>query len=251
MDLLRSFFRDDGRLMHRPRQHGRLMSARDAIGLALLYAYVRHQSDAVNFLLELDGNWNMTGVDNGTALHRAAWAGDVPMIERLVERGADIANRQNPFTATALSWAHHNRQHDAMAWFRAHCAIDIHDAVSFDFPEHVEARLREDPSSANRRLDQWDIPRAAPLHLAAWTHNSDVEGRYDLDQAARARVVKLLLDSGADPNAVAGNGLTALDIAHISDASTIVALLEQLGAKRARELAPQEGEPGPAPGTPL
>ena len=42
--------------------------------------------DAVDFLLEKDGNWNMIGVNNGAALHRAAFAGDLDMVRRLVRR---------------------------------------------------------------------------------------------------------------------------------------------------------------------
>ena len=77
VDLLRGFFDEDGRLRERPMRHGTRMSERDAIGLALLFAYVNNHTDAVDFLLEHDGNWNMTGVNNGTVLHRAAWAGDL------------------------------------------------------------------------------------------------------------------------------------------------------------------------------
>jgi ankyrin repeat protein len=238
MDLLRGFFDDEGRLLKRPRRHARTMSERDTIGLAHLFAYVNGKPDAVDFLLEKDGNWDMIGVNNGTALHRAAWAGDIAMIERLVARCADIGNRDNPFTSTPLSWAQHNRQHETVQWFRTHCAIDIHDAVCLDFPEHVEARLREDPDCVNRRIDQWDIPRATPLHWAAWTHISDVEGDHDIDDGARATVVQLLLDRGADADLIAGNGLTALDIADAAGAVPIVALLEQRGARRAKDLRP-------------
>jgi len=67
MDLLPALFDRDGRLLARPRRHGKEMPERDAIGLALLYAYVRGQREAVDFLLERDGNWNVIGVNNGTA----------------------------------------------------------------------------------------------------------------------------------------------------------------------------------------
>ena len=158
MDLLRAFFDAEGRLLSRPRRHGKEMTERDAIGLALLYAYVREQREAVDFLLEKDGNWNMIGVNNGAALHRAAFGGDLDMVQRLVAKGADISNRDNPFNSTPLGWADHNNQAEVVEWMRTHCAIDLHDAVIFDFREHVEARLREDPASVNRRLDHWDIP---------------------------------------------------------------------------------------------
>jgi ankyrin repeat protein len=120
MDWLRGLFDADGRLLSCPRRAGKEMSAPDAIGLALLYAYVRHQREAVDFLLEKDGNWNMTGVNNGTALHRAAWSGDLDMVTRLVAKGADINNRDNPYNGTPLDWAEHNHQQEVAQWLRNH-----------------------------------------------------------------------------------------------------------------------------------
>jgi hypothetical protein len=236
MDLLQALFDDDSRLRARPRRHGKLMTERDAIGLAALYAYVRHQPAALDFLLEKDGNWNMTGVNNGTLLHRAAWNGDRPMVERLVARGADLSNRDNPFHSTPLSWAQHARQQEMFEWLRTHCRIDLHDAVCFDLREHVHARLREDPAAINRRIDQWEIPQCTPLHWAAWLYVEDVAGTHRHDPTAREELVQLLLDHGADPNIVAGNGSTPLDITLACGATGIAALLQHHGGKRAGEL---------------
>lgn len=236
MDMLRASFRRDGRLRERPLRHGTAMSDRDAIGLALLYAYVRGQHDAVDFLLERDGNWNMTGVNNGTVLHRAAWDGDLAMVQRLVAKGADMRNRDNPFHSTPLSWAQHNVQTEVFEWMRAHCRIDLHDAVCFDLREHVVDRLREDPASINGRIDQWDIPACTPLHWAAWPYVEDVNGRHAHDRSAREQLVSMLLEHGADPNLVAGNGCTALDVALAGGAEGIVALLKRHGGKQAADL---------------
>jgi hypothetical protein len=120
MDLLRSFFDTGGTLASRPRRHGKEMTERDTIGLAMLYAYVRGQHQAVDFLLEKDGNWDITGVNNGTALHRAAWAGDLVMVQRLVAKGADVNNRDNPFDGTPMGWASYNNQADVVAWLQRH-----------------------------------------------------------------------------------------------------------------------------------
>jgi len=236
LDLLRGFFDENDRLRSRPRRHGKMMSARDAIGLALLFAYVREQREAVDFLLEKDGNWNMTGVNNGTALHRAAWSGDLPMVKRLVARGADISNRDNPFHSTPLSWAQHNKQQEVFDWIPRNCAIDLHDAVCFDLREHIEARLREDPSSINRRIDHWEFPHCAPLHWAAWSRVEDVDGMQRHAEATRKELVQFLLNRGADVNMIAGNGCTALDIAEAGKTPSIVQLLKQHGGKRAAEL---------------
>ena len=218
LDLLRPFFDAEGRLLSRPRRHKKEMTARDAIGLALLYAYVRDQREAVDFLLEKDGNWDMIGVNNGAALHRAAFSGDLVMVQKLVAKGADISNRNNPFSSSPLGWADHNQQENVLQWMRTHCTIDLHDAVTFGFLEHVEARLREDPASVNKRIDHWDIPQSTPLHWAA------AMGR---EEAAR-----VLLEKGADPNILAGSGLTPLDVAEANGAAGVAALLEQHGATR-------------------
>ena len=244
MDLLRDFFDRDGRLLARPRRDGKEMPERDAIGLALLYAYVRGQREAVDFLLAKDGNWNVIGVNNGTALHRAAWEGDVEMVKRLVATGADISNRDNPFNSTPLSWAQHNKQQEVFDWLRAHCAIDLHDAVCFDLREHVQARLNEDPAAVNRRIDQWDVPQCTPLHWAAWLGIEDVDGLHAHDETRREELVRFLLQNGADPNIVAGNGLTALDMAEACGATRIAALLVQQGAKRTTESATPSSHPG-------
>ena len=236
MDLLRDCFDEDGELTKRPYRRGRRMSARDSIGLAMLFAYVNQRMEAVDFLLEKDGNWNMTGVNNGAAMHRAAWEGDLEMVKRLVAKGADIHNRDNPFNSTPLSWAQHNKQMHVFDWMRANCRIDLHEAVGFDLREHVVARLKEDPKSVNRRLDHWEFPQCVPLHWAAWTSVEDVDGRHWFDPVARRGLVELLLRSGADVNVVAGNGMTPVDVAESAKAAEIVAVLKAAGGKRARDL---------------
>ena len=146
---------------------GSRAAAAEAVGLALLFAYVNRQPHVVDALFERDGDWNATGVLNGTALHRAAWSGDLAMVQRLIVRGADPSNRDNPFTATAFGWAVHNRQTAVADWLRTKGLVDLHDAVAHDLTADAEARLRDDPDAANRRRDHWNIPAGTPLHWAA------------------------------------------------------------------------------------
>jgi ankyrin repeat protein len=109
--------------------------------------------------------------------------------------------------------------------------------VCFDLQEHVQARLNEDPASVNRRIDQWDVPQCTPLHWAAWLGIEDLDGLHSHEQTRREELVRFLIQNGADPNIVAGNGLTALDMADRCGATRIAALLEQHGGKRTRESA--------------
>ncbi|MBI3830132.1 MAG: ankyrin repeat domain-containing protein, partial [Planctomycetes bacterium] len=213
MELLRDCFDDEGRLKQCPLHQGKPLSARDAIGLALLFAYVRGQKAAVDFLLEKDGNWEMIGVNNGAAMHRAAVEGDLAMVQRLAARGASVTNRENPFRATPYSWANHGKQEAVSAWMREHCSIDLHDAAGFDLLEIAKARLREDPARVNLRIDQWDLPQGAPLHYAV--------------KYKHTHMAELLLENGADPNLLAGDGQSPLDLAEADDAKDAAALLMQ------------------------
>jgi hypothetical protein len=221
MDLLQDCFAGDGTLKSPVRRHGKMLSARDTIGLALLFSYVNKRQEAVDFLLQKDGNWNMTGVLNGTALHRAM-SGDLVMAKRLITLGADLNDRNNPFHATPFSWANYLKEMEVFDWMREHCPIDIHDAVCFGLLDHVRSRIAEDPGCVNRTLDQWEIPRSTPLHHAV--HNR------------RHEIAQLLLDNGAQPNTLAGDGRTALDIAEARGAAEVANLLREYGGMHAADV---------------
>ena len=211
MQQLRDAFDGHGRLRSPLSRRATVLSDPDAIGLAALYAYVRGQWEAVALLLEKDGNWDMTGVNNGAILHRAAVRGDLPMVERLVAKGADTSNRDNPFCATPLSWADHADQRATFDWLRSNSRVDLHDAAGFGLTNQLHARLREDPASVNEQRDQWQLARATPLHVAALMDRTDI--------------AEVLLNAGADPALRAANGQTPLEVAEQNNATATAALL--------------------------
>lgn len=53
-----------------------------------------------------------------SALHLAAWNGDLPMARTLVELGADLSIRDCEHDSTPLGWAEYNHQHDVAAYLR-------------------------------------------------------------------------------------------------------------------------------------
>ncbi len=58
--------------------------------------------------------------EGATPLHQAAWAGDLVLIRRLLEAGADRAMTDTRFGSTPLQWAEHAYQTEAAALLREH-----------------------------------------------------------------------------------------------------------------------------------
>jgi hypothetical protein len=63
--------------------------------------------DLVEWLLARGANVNAraTAKSRHTALHSAAWNGDLPMVRLLVAAGADLSARDEEHDGTALGWA--------------------------------------------------------------------------------------------------------------------------------------------------
>ncbi|KRD08012.1 hypothetical protein ASE48_10340 [Mycobacterium sp. Root265] len=56
--------------------------------------------------------------EGATALHHAAWSGDLALIRQLLDAGADPSLRDTRFDATPLGWAEHAYQDEAAALLR-------------------------------------------------------------------------------------------------------------------------------------
>ena len=109
----------------------------------------------------------------GAALHLACWRGNVAMVSKLVELGADVSLRgQNENTPL------HEAAGTANEWQPV---------------EKVAVLLK-----AGAEVDVMNVHEATPLHLAA--------------QQMNARAVKMLLDAGADSLAKDYDGETPLDV---------------------------------------
>jgi hypothetical protein len=66
--------------------------------------------EAVRLMADLGFDVNV--IRRTSALHAAAYSGDLAMVKLLLELGADPSALDTEFGATPLGWAQHNRQHD-------------------------------------------------------------------------------------------------------------------------------------------
>ena len=77
------------------------------------YAMVRAaqvgRADAVRLLAGL--GFDVNAVHRTSALHEAAWRGNLDLVTLLLELGADPGLLDTAFHATPLGWARHNQQH--------------------------------------------------------------------------------------------------------------------------------------------
>jgi ankyrin repeat protein len=77
----------------------------------LATAAFHNRMDAFNLMLKLGFNPMARGIDGGTALHAAAWNGNVQMIQALLQRGVDIHLTDTAHGSTPLGWAAYGSVH--------------------------------------------------------------------------------------------------------------------------------------------
>jgi len=72
-----------------------------------------HKLDSIRLMAEL--GFDVNAMIYSTALHQAAWCGDVTMVKLLLELGADPAIQDRSHHATPLGWATYNGQAEVIA----------------------------------------------------------------------------------------------------------------------------------------
>ena len=155
-------------------------------------------------------------------LFEAIAAGDEQLVRELLERRPDAAEERDEEGVSAVRRALY-AGHDKLATvlLDANPALDVFDAAAAGRTRGLEELLEGEPALAQA----WSSDGFTALHLAACFGHS--------------KLVGILLEHGADPNARQGGGLTPLHAAaQNGDRESVEALLES-GADSA--LADDEG----------
>lgn len=188
---------------------------------ALHLAALRNQHAAIRLLIERGANLDRRDFpDNAAALHFAAAHGDIETLSLLVEAGADIEGKGDDHAVGVLGWAtcFNQVREDVADYLLSNGAtLNVWTAIALDRPDELRAMIAADPSLLDARMSR-NQHRRTPLHHAAAKN--------------RVRMIRLLLELGADPNATDATGATALATAAQEQADEAVtsALLDG-GAK--------------------
>jgi ankyrin repeat protein len=188
---------------------------------ALHLAALRNQHEAARLLIERGADLDAREFpDNAAPLHFAAMYGDLDMVRLLVEAGADVDGRGDDPGVGILGWASCFRQvrGDVANYLISHGAtLNIWTAIALDKVDEVRGMLARNPELLAAQMTRGHH-RRTPLHHAA--------------ARSRLRMVQVLLELGADPNATDVTGATALTTAVQENADPALAsALLAAGAK--------------------
>jgi ankyrin repeat protein len=207
---------------------------------SLLHAGATHLA-IVDLLLQrgLDVNTREEG-DNTSAMHWAAAAGALDAVRRLADAGGDVMGRGDDHQLEVIGWATcwdggQDEAHRSVAEFLVSRGARHHifSAVAMNLADEVRRIVAADPSALNRRQSRNESHRTA-LQFAV--------------RLNRTAMVALLLELGADPLAVDGDGQPVAAYADVPDIDRPV--MERIRAMLAAELISAERGHRPPHGTP-
>ncbi len=201
--------------------------------------------DRVKALLQQGANVNERDSLGGTALHDAAWAGDLKMAELLLDARADPNLPHLEGGSTPLHYAVITNHPEfvelllgrgaRLKTMSASGATALHLAANRGFTSIVEMLLAK-----GFEVDASDAKGSTPLDEAAWKGEVAVvklllargaksqSALYAAATRGHAAVIPLLLDAGADPLKPDASGATAMEIAlSLRQPKTVGALLDR------------------------
>ena len=157
--------------------------------------------------------------DNAHALHFAVESADFETVEMLVDAGSDVGGDGDDHQLGVLGWAtcFSRVREDVAEYLLRHGAkLNVWSAIALDRADDVRAFVTREPSLLKARMSRSEHYRT--VHHAAAKN--------------RPKMVRLLLDLGADPHATDATGATPLTSAASEGAdASIASMLQQAGVK--------------------
>jgi ankyrin repeat protein len=157
--------------------------------------------------------------DNATALHWAAQHGSLALVKRLIDAGLDVDGEGDEHQIGALGWAtcfKEVRNEIADFLLARGAKPTIFSAVALGRDDLVRRLVADDPQLLRtRKMSRFEHYRT-PLHLAVLKN--------------RPKMVRLLLELGADPSAEDTRGYTPLGFTTARTHPDIIAALVAAGA---------------------
>jgi ankyrin repeat protein len=126
-------------------------------GTLIVKAAVRARGDVIERLIQHGASVNVlespeTSIDETmsfTALHAAAFHGNLEAVEVLLRNGADTRIRDSRYSSTPAGWAQYAGRSATFAQL-LEADLDMFDAIAFDRPERIGEILRVDPGALTR-----------------------------------------------------------------------------------------------------
>jgi ankyrin repeat protein len=145
-----------------------------------------------------------TAVDqahNYTALHAAAFHGNIDAVEVLLRHDANVRARDSKYCGTPIGWARYANHPQVVKRLLAH-AVDIFDAIEFDRPEFIPDILRSDAGALERPFGAY-----GNCDGAEWLPAKDMTPLEFARRNDKAEAVRILIEHGADTAGIADRPL--------------------------------------------
>ena len=174
------------------------------------------RADAIRLMVDV--GFDVNRITGRTALHQAAWHGNIPMIKLLLELGADSRIRDHMAFSPPIGWAIHNEKPEAVEFLRTQ-DMDIFGASAQGRIDIVKHLLREQSDCLNRKFYELRPNQSQPCEndwmtpLAFAVANGQTE------------VVALLIEQGASTQVSNGMGTSIQSLARERGNNRIVELV--------------------------
>ena len=187
--------------------------------------------DIVEMLLSNGASVNIrdspeTSIDSTagyTPLHAAAWNGNLNVIPVLLRHGANVRAREENYHGTPAGWADYAGHKEARDLILAG-PIDIIEAIQYGLIDRVAKVLEEDQASLNRPFRDYGL---FPWDTKAWyTPLAYAVTRGD------ERILRLLLDHGADSMLQSPDGTTLREMAQKAGFQELGSILDEAEEKK-------------------